>query len=147
MIFTGILIISAFIVGTCIVLTLHERREQAACARALRREVAELDLRWPVSEDDEIPVSEHGCEPTPRPGELPHGNAFPVEPDTDLSTHAQIGIEDGRSNQVDHAQQSPRGRNPYRHGARQHHWETAGRAPWLVRNTSISNLDRHEPGI
>lgn len=71
MLFTSVLIIAAFVVGTCVVLTIRERRQQAACARVLRREVAELDLRWPVHEDAEIPQSETGCEPTPYPGELP----------------------------------------------------------------------------
>lgn len=125
MLFTSVLIIAAFVVGICIVLTIRERREQAACARALRREVAELDLRWPVREDAESPGSEPGCEPTPHPGELPRANNA-CRPNTDLSTHAQIGTDSGRNYQVDHAQQSPRGRTPNRHGARQHYRKTTG---------------------
>ncbi len=44
------LIVTVSAVAVSIYLLRRDRKERAACARTLRREVAELDLRWPVTD-------------------------------------------------------------------------------------------------
>ena len=43
-------------VAVTIAIVRRDRRERIACARALRRDVAELDPRWPIDEGNYGPV-------------------------------------------------------------------------------------------